>query len=93
MRHYLSHLFFLQDVQPEEASWGAEGDYVVKADWTVIEVENKVDYYNDAEEISWSIESDSEIEAINDAGGNVVGVLFDLNYPSEDETPNFMFRN
>ena len=86
---FVAFIFLAGCVQPEEASWGAEGDYVVNADWTVIEVENKVDYYNDAEAISWSVESDSEIEAINDAGGNVVGVLFDLNYPSEDETPNF----
>ena len=86
---FVAFIFLAGCVQPEEASWGAEGDYVVNADWTVIEVENKLDYYNDGEAISWSVISDSVIEAINDAGGNVVGVVFDLDYPSEDETPNF----
>ena len=86
---FVAFIFLAGCVQPEDASWGAEGDYVVNADWTVIEVENKLDYYNDGEAISWSVISDSVIEAINDAGGNVVGVVFDLDYPSEDETPNF----
>ena len=86
---FVAFIFLAGCVQPEDTSWGAEGDYAVNADWTVIEVENKVDYYNNGEAISWSVESDSVIEAINDAGGNVVGVMFDLDYPSEDETPNF----
>ena len=86
---FVAFIFLAGCVQPEDTSWGAEGNYIVNADWTVIEVENKLDYYNDGEAISWSVESDSVIEAINDAGGNVVGVLFDLDYPSEDETPNF----
>ena len=86
---FVAFIFLAGCVQPDEASWGAEGNYIVNADWTVIEVENKLDYYNDGEAISWSVESDSAIESINDAGGNVVGVVFDLDYPSEDETPNF----
>lgn len=86
---FVAFIFLAGCVQPDEASWGAEGNYIVNADWTVIEVENKLEYYNDGEAISWSVESDSAIESINDAGGNVVGVVFDLDYPSEDETPNF----
>ena len=86
---FVAFIFLAGCVQPDEASWGAEGNYIVNADWTVIEVENKLEYYNDGEAISWSVESDSAIESINDAGGSVVGVVFDLDYPSEDETPNF----
>ena len=75
-------------VEPQDESWGSEGTYDVTSEWTTIELENKVDYYNDDENVAWTLESGPFIESINEAGGNVVGVLFELSYPGEDESPN-----
>ena len=66
----------------------AVGSYVVESTWTTIELESKSAYYADDESISWSLESSLVDQAIDDAGGNVVGFLFELNYPDEDETAN-----
>lgn len=61
------------------------GTYVVESQLTLIEVEAKSDYYQDGETMSWSVESGPFIDAIEGAGGNVVGVLFALSY-GEDES-------
>ena len=61
------------------------GTYVVESQLTLIEIEAKSDYYQDGETMLWSVESDPFIDAIEGAGGNVVGVLFSLSY-GEDES-------
>ena len=61
------------------------GTYVVESQLTLIEIEAKSDYYQDGVNMSWSIESSPSSDAIEDAGGNVVGVLFSLSY-GEDES-------
>ena len=61
------------------------GTYVVESQLTLIEIEAKSDYYQDDETMLWSVESGPSIDAIEDAGGNVVGVLFSLSY-GEDES-------
>ena len=61
------------------------GTYVVESRLTLIEIEAKSDYYQDDETRLWSVESGPFIDAIEDAGGNVVGVLFSLSY-GEDES-------
>ena len=63
-------------IQSGEEDWGGVGDYQVSADWYVIEVETKTEYYPDGENVSWSIESSLVSESINSGGGNVVGMLF-----------------
>ncbi len=75
-------------IQSGAKDWGGVGDYQVSADWYVIEVETKTEYYPDGENVSWSIESSVVSESINSGGGNVVGILFSLNYPNEDEYEN-----
>jgi len=52
---------------------------------TSVEVEVKSAYYQDGGTVEWSVDSSSFSEAIEAAGGNVVGVLFSLSY-GEDET-------
>ena len=75
-------------IQSGGETWGGVGDYQVSADWHVIEVETKTEYYPDGENVSWSVESSLVSESINSGGGNVVGMLFSLNYPNEDEYEN-----
>jgi len=52
---------------------------------TSVEVEAKSAYYQDGGTVEWSVDSSPFSEAIEAAGGNVVGVLFSLSY-GEDET-------
>ena len=61
------------------------GTYIVESSMTSVEVEAKSAYYQDGGKIEWSVDSSSFSEAIEAAGGNVVGVLFSLSY-GEDET-------
>jgi len=67
-------------------SGGSEERYTVAATLSNLEVEAKTAYYEDGQTVRWSIESSSLADAIDDAGGNVVGVLLSLSY-GEDETP------
>ena len=69
-----------------DASDEQPGTYTVESTMTSIEVETKSAYYQDGETVPWSVESGSVSDAIEAAGGNVVGVLFSLSY-GEDETP------
>ena len=66
----------------------AVGTYQIESTWTTIELESKTAYYADDELVSWNVDSSLVSQAIDDAGGNVVGLLFELNYPEEDETAN-----
>ena len=61
------------------------GTYIVESSMTAVEVEAKTAYYQDGGTVEWSVDSSSFYEAIEAAGGNVVGVLFSLSY-GEDET-------
>ena len=61
------------------------GTYIVESSMTSVEVEVKSAYYQDGGTVEWSVDSSSFSEAIEAAGGNVVGVLFSLSY-GEDET-------
>ena len=61
------------------------GAYIVESSMTAVEVEAKSAYYQDGGTVEWSVDSSSFSEAIEAAGGNVVGVLFSLSY-GEDET-------
>lgn len=67
---------------------GPVGTYIVESTWTTVELESKTDYYADQELVSWTLDSSLMSQAIDDAGGNVVGISFELDYPQEDETPN-----
>ena len=61
------------------------GTYIVESSMTVVEVEAKSAYYQDGGTVEWSVDSSAFTDAIEAAGGNVVGVLFSLSY-GEDET-------
>ena len=69
----------------EGSSDESPGTYIVESTLTSLEVEAKSDYYQDGEAVSWSVESGSLDDAIESAGGNVVGVLFSMSY-GEDES-------
>ena len=75
--------------QPESELGGPKGTYDIEADWTVIELESKTEYYPDNEDVSWTLESAEFADEIEIAGGNVVGILFELSYPNEDESAGF----
>ena len=61
------------------------GSYTVESSMTSIELEAKSADYQDEATVEWSVDSSAFSEAIDAAGGNVVGVLFSLTY-GEDET-------
>ena len=63
----------------------ATGTYVVESTMTAVEVEAKSAYYQDGQAADWTVESGAVADAIEAAGGNVVGVLFSLSY-GEDES-------
>ena len=69
------------------ADGGSEttGTYIVESSMTVVEIEAKSTYYQDGGTVEWSVDSSAFTDAIEAAGGNVVGVLFSLSY-GEDET-------
>ncbi len=67
-----------------DASSGSDA-YTVTSQFTLVELESKSAYYNDGQIVDWSVDSNSLAEVIDDAGGNIVGVLFSLTY-GEDET-------
>ena len=75
--------------QPESDLGGPKGTYDIEADWTVIELESKTEYYPNDEDVSWTLESTEFADEIEIAGGNVVGILFELSYPNEDESAGF----
>ena len=66
----------------------AVGTYLVESTWTTVELESKSAYYADDELVSWNLDSSLVNQAIDDAGGNVVGIYFELAYSQEDETAN-----
>ena len=66
----------------------AVGTYLVESTWTTVELESKSAYYADDEPVSWNLDSSLVNQAIDDAGGNVVGIYFELAYSLEDETAN-----
>ena len=66
----------------------AVGTYLVESTWTTVELESKSAYYADDELVSWNLDSSLVNQAIDDAGGNVVGIYFELAYSLEDETAN-----
>ena len=61
------------------------GTYTVASSMTSIELETKSADYLDESTVELSLDSSTIIEAIEAAGGHVVGVLFSLTY-GEDET-------
>ncbi len=61
------------------------GSFTVESSMTSIELEAKSADYQDEATVEWSVDSSAFSEAIDAAGGNVVGVLFSLTY-GEDET-------
>ena len=63
----------------------AAGTYVVESTMTAVEVEAKSAYYQDGQAVDWAVESGGVADAIEAAGGNVVGVLFSMSY-GEDES-------
>ncbi|RJU81789.1 MAG: MFS transporter [Candidatus Poseidoniales archaeon] len=69
----------------EDSSDEMPSSYVVESTLTYVEVEAKSAYYQDGVAASWSVESGPSADAIEAAGGNVVGVLFSLSY-GEDES-------
>ena len=62
------------------------GTYVVESKLTLVEVEAKSDYYQDGETVSWSVESGPLNDAIEGAGGNVVGLLFSFSYGDDESS-------
>ena len=75
--------------QPDSNLGGPKGTYDIEADWTTIELESKTEYYPDEEDVAWTLESTEFADEIETAGGNVVGILFELSYPNEDESAGF----
>ena len=75
--------------QPDSNLDGPKGTYDIEADWTRIELESKTEYYPDEEDVAWTLESTEFADEIETAGGNVVGILFELSYPNEDESAGF----
>ena len=67
------------------------GTFTLDVEWTEIVLETKTQYYSDEEIVSWDLASTSVDEQILEAGGIVVGVMMSLEYPEEDESPNFGF--
>lgn len=67
---------------------GGPGEYRIDAEWSTVQLEAKTDYYTDEQSVMWTLSSDAVAEEIEAAGGNVIGVLMSLSYPSEDETPS-----
>ena len=67
------------------------GTFTLDVEWTEIVLESKTQYYSDEEIVSWDLASTSVDEQILEAGGIVVGVMMSLEYPEEDESPNFGF--
>ena len=65
------------------------GTFTLDVEWTEIVLETKTQYYSDEEIVSWDLTSTSVDEQIREAGGIVVGVVMSLEYPEEDESPNF----
>ena len=61
------------------------GSYTVESTLTSIEVEAKSAFYQDGQTVEWSVDSSNFNDAVEAAGGNVVGVLLSLTY-GEDET-------
>ena len=72
----------------EEATDDRPGTYRVDGVITLVELESKTAYYDDDQNVAWSLSSEPVAEEIRLAGGNVVGVLMSLSYPGEDESPN-----
>ncbi len=71
-----------------EPSDDRPGTYRVDGALTLVELETKTAYYDDDQNVAWSLSSEPVAEDIRRAGGNVVGVLMTLSYPGEDESPN-----
>lgn len=67
----------------------SSGTFTLDVEWTEIVLETKTQYYSDEEIVSWDLTSTSVDEQIREAGGIVVGVVMSLEYPEEDESPNF----
>ncbi|MGB2070520.1 MAG: hypothetical protein ACPHVR_02660, partial [Poseidonia sp.] len=67
------------------SSGEATGTYVVESTITAVEVEAKSAYYQDGQAVDWTVESGAVTDAIEAAGGNVVGVLLSMSY-GEDES-------
>jgi PAT family beta-lactamase induction signal transducer AmpG len=63
----------------------ATGTYVVESTMTTVEVEAKSAYYQDGQAVEWTVESGAVADAIEAAGGNVVGVVLSMSY-GEDES-------
>ncbi|MDB4758356.1 MFS transporter [Candidatus Poseidoniaceae archaeon] len=61
------------------------GTYTVESTMTSIELDTKSADYQDEATVEWSLDSSTIIDAIEAAGGHVVGVDFSLTY-GEDET-------
>ncbi len=61
------------------------GTYTVESTIVAVDLESKSANYQDGETVEWNVDSSASSEAIEAAGGNVVGVLFSLAY-GEDET-------
>ena len=72
----------------EEGMDDRPGTYRVEGAVTLVELETKTAYYDDDQNVAWSLSSEPVAEEIRRAGGNVVGVLMTLSYPGEDESPN-----
>ncbi|MGB1678864.1 MAG: MFS transporter [Poseidonia sp.] len=68
-----------------DAGSEATGRFTVDSTLTSVQLESKSAYYQDGQTVEWSVESTAVDEAIEDAGGHVVGVLLTLSY-GEDET-------
>ena len=68
-----------------DTSGEAPGTYTVESTLTSIEVETKSAYYQDGQAVDWTVESSGVADAVEAAGGNVVGVVLTMSY-GEDES-------
>ena len=74
--------------ESDESNWGPTGSYSIDYEINLVQAETKTDYYQNEENKAWSVESSTVSQEIEEAGGNVIGILMELSY-GEDETANF----
>ena len=74
--------------ESNETNWGPVGSYSIDYQINFVQAETKTDYYQNEEIKAWSVESSTVSKEIEEAGGNVIGILMELSY-GEDETANF----
>ena len=64
--------------ESDEGNWGPTGSYSIDYEINLVQAETKTDYYQNEENKAWSVESSTVSQEIEEAGGNVIGILMEL---------------